>query len=686
MATLRNKTTERGSIIWWKPHPDHTRPSTYQVEPSALSLLREMGYEAPDAGDEIEVPWQVCRPLRILGDLHFEDEQPGKVDTSDITMPTGSVGSPLSERERELLREYIQTHPRYEPETRRQLSIDGADGSSDTQPAVHGDEGAESTATDDFTGPGIIPDTGISVGTIHRYSNNSNAMFAPEEGSKERNVGDLPRSLKGEWTICADYAGDNIGLCLTPQLWTSSYRKMVRRNVDELADRTGFGSLRPLLNIRDRADPAELGEDPVSVRVAIAKDGFGIGYKGPWTVVVLGELVTSGTRIDVQIIDRYDHVVIARPAITAEDDELAAGDVLLVGVEEVQRDRIVGTYQSRYVEVPNSGYAPGNRIRIGLQDVSPSQITGTVTALDRSERPEEGDVVTVQDHTLVDYPYVPVAVPDDLPETDRELQLGVVSVDTAGVSLSCRARRDNYQRSVGDRLVHEFGPEECLDTWFVDDGMPINIEGTTPYPGIPIELEIIDFDDGYVCAEAVRHAVDSGTDDNFRSLVATGTDRLADGQRNAALEHFVRATEVATTPADAGTSRTMATIVACDQILHHQGPETAHRYCVSAGKSLCSTPPSLDSALENHVEGLQHILRAAWLVKRANEATEKLEATRHRADAKEALVDGIEMLRASDITSVEGEPRAVFEIVDRIVDEVSDDILSLPTSVKDYRD
>jgi hypothetical protein len=649
------------------------------VEPSAISLLRELGYEASTPGDEADVPWQVCRPLRILGDLHFEDEQPGIVDKSYTTAHADSVGTTLSDRQCRVLREYIESHPRYEAETRQQLSIERSEDSSDTQPAGPTDDGADRTAGDHPTFPGIIPDRSVFVGRIHRYSNNGNAMCAPVEGGTERNLGDLPRSLEGEWTVCADYADDNIALCLTPQRWTGSYRKMVRRNLAELGERTGFRSLDPLLNIRDRNNPAEIGSGPVSVRVSIAKDRYGIGYKGPWTVVVIGRLVTGGTRVDVQVVDRYDRVVIARPTITTGNKRLAERDELLVGVEDVHTDRIVGTFQSRYVEIPNTGYAPGNRIRIGLEDVSPSQITGTVRALDRSDRPGAGEVVAVQDGTLVAYPYVPVGVPDDLPETDTELRLGVVSVDTAGVSVSVRARRDDYERSVGSRLAHAFDAAECLDAWFVDDGLPVRVEGTTLYPGVLLEVEITGFTDGYVAASAVRHVVDPELGSDIDSLVSTGTDVLADGRREVALEHFIRAKEVAETTADITRTSTLATIVACDQILDQQGPELAYRYCVAAGDSA-------DTGLGPQVDALTHVLEAARAVERATDATEKVAATGHRADAKEALRNGVEVLRSADTPDGDSDARRVFEIVDRIMESVADDILSVPPSVRAYLD
>lgn len=677
MATLRNKSTDRGSIVRWKPHPDHTRPSTYQVEPSAISLLEDLGYEVPTPGDEAEVPWQVCRPLRILGDLHFENEHLGSVDTSDIAIHTDSAGITLSAEQRRVLRKYIESHPRYEAETRRELSIGGGDDSSDIQSTGPTDDRVDGPAVDHDDYPGIIPDRSVYIAKIHRYSNQGNAMCAPVEGGSERNLGDLPKSLAEEWTLCADYASDNIALCLTPQRWPSSYREMVRRNLSDLGERTGFGSLDPLLNIHDRDTPAELEPEPVSVWVSIAKDRYGIAYEGPWTVVVVGRLVTSGTRVDVEIVDRYDRVVIARPTIISGDERLDERDEILAGVEAVDKDRIVGTFQSRYVEIPNSGYTPGNRIRVGLEDVSPSQITGSVRALDRSDRPEAGEIVAVQDDMLVTYPYVPVAVPKGLPETNEELHLGVVSVDKAGVSVSVRARRDDYEWSVGDRLTHVFDAAGCLDGWFVYDGLPIRVEGQTPYPGVPLEVEITGFTDDYVTASVIRNIVDPDLGADVDSLVTTGTDELVDGRREVALEYFIRARGVAENSVEATRTSTLATIVACDQILDQQGPELAHRYCVAVADSA-------EVSLGPHADALRHVLESAWAVERATEAKEKIAATGYRADAKNALQNGVEVLRAVDMSDGDSDAPRVFEIIDQIMESVADEILSPSSSVRAY--
>lgn len=125
MPTLRNATTKPGWFIRWKPHPDHRRPSTYQITNRARRLLRDMGYLVPNEGDEIEIPHSLCRPLRILGDLHFENEEsPGDVEIDQSpSIPTNSGGE-LPPKKEVKLRKYIKKHPRLTDEKEEELTED----------------------------------------------------------------------------------------------------------------------------------------------------------------------------------------------------------------------------------------------------------------------------------------------------------------------------------------------------------------------------------------------------------------------------------------------------------------------------------------------------------------------------------------------------------------------------------
>lgn len=125
MPTLRNATTRNGCFIRWKPHPDHGRPSTYQITNRGLRFLESLGYAVPQEGDEVEIPREICRPLRILGDLHFENEEsPGNVEIDQTPSIPSSSDVHLSPEEEAKLRKYIETHPRLTDEKETELSED----------------------------------------------------------------------------------------------------------------------------------------------------------------------------------------------------------------------------------------------------------------------------------------------------------------------------------------------------------------------------------------------------------------------------------------------------------------------------------------------------------------------------------------------------------------------------------
>jgi hypothetical protein len=82
-----------------------------------------MGYQVPTEGDKIEIPHSLCRPLRILGDLHFKDEEsPGNVEIDQAPSISNNSDGELPSKEEAQLREYIETHPRLTEEKEEELT------------------------------------------------------------------------------------------------------------------------------------------------------------------------------------------------------------------------------------------------------------------------------------------------------------------------------------------------------------------------------------------------------------------------------------------------------------------------------------------------------------------------------------------------------------------------------------
>jgi hypothetical protein len=84
-----------------------------------------MGYHASNKGDKVEIPHELCRPLRILGDLHFEeDESPRNVEIDQKPSIPDHYGEDLSQEDEARLREYIETHPRLTDKKEGELTED----------------------------------------------------------------------------------------------------------------------------------------------------------------------------------------------------------------------------------------------------------------------------------------------------------------------------------------------------------------------------------------------------------------------------------------------------------------------------------------------------------------------------------------------------------------------------------
>lgn len=209
MATLRNKTTSKGVIVRWKPHPDHNRPSTYQVKSRAVSFLAELGFSVPNQGDEVDVPWDICRPLRVLGDLHFKSNSTGEAETDDIGEINEDFAQDLSESQREDLRQYIATHDNYQ---RQSSTLTG-----EISSLPEGDEGDDGSA--DFY-KSQLQEGDRFVATIDRISKSGNGIVNTNES--HINIGPVKSNADGTKVGVEMYSGAS-GICITESVRAENY-------------------------------------------------------------------------------------------------------------------------------------------------------------------------------------------------------------------------------------------------------------------------------------------------------------------------------------------------------------------------------------------------------------------------------------------------------------------------------
>jgi hypothetical protein len=209
VATLRNKTTSEGVIILWKPYPDHGRPSTYQVTSSAVSLLADLGYDVPNPGDEAEIPWDICRPLRILDDLYFKNKKSENIETENISDVGEEFAQSLSSKQRHKLLDYISNHSKYHERSEELDNEISLLPSVDDTPDISNDIDSSKLECGE-----------IITAEVSRVTSSGNGII--EKGSGHINVGPLKADAEGS-EIRIEIINPTFAVCITEEARSENY-------------------------------------------------------------------------------------------------------------------------------------------------------------------------------------------------------------------------------------------------------------------------------------------------------------------------------------------------------------------------------------------------------------------------------------------------------------------------------
>lgn len=637
MSTLRNKTTESGVIIRWQPHPNHSRPSTYQVTTRAVSFFQDLGYSVPHSGDECEVPSAICRPLRALGDLYFKSEQPGKVDMTSLKKRS-SLGKGLKIGQRQKMHTYIESHPQYTGTAKRSLHSEVSKLPQESDKGQAGRTEHKSTKLASTKSPpdSLLPASDIYIGQIDRISNGGNAIVKSEKG-REINIGPLSKSTVGEWTLAIDLHGP-WRLCLTPQLWNGEYRDLVRRRGDEFGEWTGLNAINSLLQIYDYKGSVDgFSSSIVEVTILTTRKNFGVAYKGPHTILVEGDYLLPGQRINVEIVGEYERIMLTQPIVDADDSIIGESrDVKIVG----RRANVaIGATDGHSVIIPGENAQKNDTLKVGIADINPGYYEGSLAALPSEELPTQGDPITVRKGRAVDSS-IPVRLPADTPNTEVEFQLGVASVESDYIRASLPALNN----------ANEFTPDEeyvvSVQEWEGDVGIAVKDK-------IPIRIT----DGRRLAVENVRIRIDQYAEEcieaSFLAAVVDESIESIDQARNRASEYladheFDEAVEATTLAYEFTSSsdvkarfacRRLEILAQCGQALENQDFDHATRILDTALGELkhSKVAPNVCTATKHELRGYRHTLQGAKLWARAETTDDQIKATEYRSRGKHVL-------------------------------------------------
>ncbi|MDL0119436.1 hypothetical protein PNQ29_06795 [Halobacterium salinarum] len=686
MPTLRNKTTDSGLIVRWKPHPKHPRPSTYQVTPRARSFFEDLGYSVPSPGDEAAIPHQLCRPLRLLGDLYFESSSQEDLELGNPP-GQGYYESPsVSEAELDELRSYVEAHPSYIGGLRDGLDKElpessQAENEADISRPRLKPEARNIRETAD--GRTLLPEP-FHLGQVDRLSNNRNAILNTASG-KEVNLGSLPKSVVGEWTVGVEYRGIWM-MCLTPQVWGSGYRSDAREYIEKLERLTGLTGLQKILNIESRHYNQDLHDSELEVFVSFAGHGLGVAYHGEWTILVDSELVAANQRVNVAIESVHGNVAIATPHRPRDDSQLAGGDCVDIDISKIGQNSLIGSKDGTLVMVPRESSTVPDEISIAITEVCEGYVSGTLEALDESKRPSQQEFVTVREGVIEEYDGIPVALPE-IPLADQtRIRLPVTSVNPDGVEVSTDELGE-LGMFESDETISSTIQEWTSEGLFLRvDGVPIRVRGARYVPGVTIEAKPTGFEEGFVEAELERYVVPElacSIDGGFE----TGNEQMQRGEFQEALPTFTSIVEqtdieeepelwmdgvvhetiaLTATPVTKGEYEEALRLLAIRVEDIQQNEELPQRIRNIASVEL--------AAYRSIINGLSHMA----VVEQTDDGAEK---TSRRQEAKECLSHAVDELNEFHSISTR---RKAHKVIDEKFREGAKGLLLPSESVKDY--
>ena len=684
MPTLRNKTTDKGAIIRWKPHPNHARPSTYQVTPRAISFLRELGYHVPSPGDEVSIPAQVCRPLRLLGDLYFESESQDDVELGNHPGRGYYQSSGLSTKQLDQIRSYVESHPSYIGGFRRELEKELSElpGVREETPRPVLDPDSQNIRR--LSNGNVLLPKPFYFGQVDRKSNKGNAMLSTASGNGV-NLGKLPPSVVGEWTVGVSYRGIWT-MCLAPQQWSSGYRKSVQNYLDQLEELSGLESLRNVLNVKNRHYGKDIHGCEVDVRVCYSGHGLGVGYHGEWIILVDSELATAGQRISVKVKEVYGTVGIAVPKRPGDERALSTGDQVKLTVDKVGKNLIVGTYDGQLVTVPRETNVVPEQILVAISEVNDGYVTGTVNTLDETERPSVGDTLAIQEGRIEGYPSIPIDLPETtLPDSVR-VRLPAITINTDSISVSAKFYENIGLFGEGERITsssQQVGERGLLITM---NDLPVVVNGGRYVPGIDVQVRPTGCSDGFVEAEFERFILPIKLQ-SVEHGYKFGNEKLRDGKFQQAIQALTGAVEM-TDKTEAPEQWLMATLqeilAVVARALVQEDTQEALRY-LSIRKEMLNEEGEIKQSLTNTVSGelsaLSRILEAKSLLDEAKKMGGRTDETEARRDAKGLLDDATSQLE--DLLPLAGHERPHW-LVNEQLKQTADNLLILSPSVKRY--
>ncbi|QZY01207.1 HNH endonuclease signature motif containing protein [Halobaculum rubrum] len=543
MATLRNKTTSSGVIVRWVPHPTHSRPSTYQVRRRAVNFLAEIGYAVPYEGDEVEIPWDVCRPLRILGDLHFKSETKGHQDIGQIQKVSETYGQSLSNEQQSKLRSYIETHEAFQDQQQE------LEGELDHLPRLkerHRPGGEEPESTSARLTSFIKAARGdLLVGKAKGQSNSGNTHFKASNGT-ELSIGPVRQRKIPERVLVWQLSGDR-GICLHEQAWTANYidyfepgelspngTRVVTSEfqLNELAE-----YLQALTPHSDQLPP-EIRQGPKVIAANSITETLAIGWIDQHCVWVKSPC-TLQDNVTVEVIGASEAGIHARSATSDTlEQEYTLGDALEPTIVSREESTTWGLYEETLVKIPAEVPEWVTTPTVGISEFNDRYIQASVDDLSDQRKPSPGSEVEINDGELVNYSGIPVDTGTESPKV-WQYTAEVTEVSHGQVITSIVPRAEGLGLNTGDEIVVDTDVVNDGSLWGALEDIPVTVEADETLVAGAVRATVTEVSQSHIHASFNSYVTETLTEDSpWTEAMTEGLEQLSTGAYDAALEAF----------------------------------------------------------------------------------------------------------------------------------------------------
>ncbi|MDL0131416.1 hypothetical protein PNP59_10795 [Halobacterium salinarum] len=363
--------------------------------------------------------------------------------------------------------------------------------------------------------------------------------------------------------------------------------------------------------------------------------------------------------------------------------------VITVPIATVGRNVLVGAVNNQLVIIERESDIIPDRVRVQINEQADRFVTGSVAALTESDRPAIGDTLSLANGEAVEYPDVPVSVPETPLDAAVPIKLPVSAIRRDAIQVSATAFAGTGTFPEGKEISSSTHHQTADGLALQVGDVPIPVSDGRHIPGVETKVRLTGLEDGYVTAELVGYTLppQESVDDGFEA----GDRALREGEFDEAIAQFAAIVESVnreTQPnmwVDAMARETLARGESA--VINEEVSEAISIIdaCLERVEQTEDLPDELLTILSLELRAYCLLLEASHQLDQADETDVGLEQTAARQEAGTHAKEAVELLREFGSTIEDTHRRSSSHwVIDRQLKRVAGRMLIAPNEIEEY--